>query len=300
MGSLKLSNDASSTLAGSITSSDTLLSVTTGDGAKFPSLGSGDWHPLTVVNASGGYEIMKVTARTGDVLTVSRAQEGTAGTAFASGSRVDLRMTAAAFESLIPDGTAMLGGNNLSDVSNVVSARANLGLGSAATHNVEEFASADDGALAATAMQPFSGQSASAAKVASTGAYADLSGTPDLTVYTTKSNNLSDLPNKATARSNLGLATVASSGSYNDLSSKPSIPSAGVPLDSYGSVGQFVMGKCDTQVSYGGTIAGSSVHSSSADGSAVGSTLSGTWRCLGEAANGTGSGGLITLLQRIA
>jgi len=35
------------------------------------------------------------------------------------------------------------------------------------------------------------------------------------------SNNLSDLNNAATARTNLGLATVASSGSYNDLSNTP-------------------------------------------------------------------------------
>lgn len=38
-------------------------------------------------------------------------------------------------------------------------------------------------------------------------------------------NNLSDLANVATARTNLGLSTVAATGSYNDLSSKPTLGS---------------------------------------------------------------------------
>jgi len=40
--------------------------------------------------------------------------------------------------------------------------------------------------------------------------------------YLRESNNLSDLDNASSARSNLGLASVASSGSYNDLSNVPS------------------------------------------------------------------------------
>jgi len=43
-------------------------------------------------------------------------------------------------------------------------------------------------------------------------------------------NNLSDLANVATARTNLGLAVVAASGSYSDLTNKPSIPVAGAAL----------------------------------------------------------------------
>lgn len=44
-------------------------------------------------------------------------------------------------------------------------------------------------------------------------------------------NNLSDLDNTATARTNLGLSAVAASGSYTDLSNKPTIPAAQVNAD---------------------------------------------------------------------
>lgn len=43
------------------------------------------------------------------------------------------------------------------------------------------------------------------------------------TSFLAKANNLSDLPNVATARSNLGLATVASTGAYGDLSGLPTL-----------------------------------------------------------------------------
>lgn len=93
---VKLANNASSTLAGAINSSVTSLSVASGDASKFPSLGAGEWFPLTVVDSAGNMEIMRVTARSGATLTVTRGQEGTTAKSFAAGSKCDIRLTAAA------------------------------------------------------------------------------------------------------------------------------------------------------------------------------------------------------------
>jgi len=92
---VKLANNAISTLAASITAASTSLSVQGADAGKFPALSGGDWHPATIIDIAGNMEIIKVTAREGAVLTIDRAQEGTTAKAFAAGSRIDVRLTAA-------------------------------------------------------------------------------------------------------------------------------------------------------------------------------------------------------------
>lgn len=91
-----LANNATSRLASSLTAAATTLSVTSGEGARFPSPTGDQWFPLTVITPAGALEIMRCTARSGDVLTVTRAQEGTAAQAFSAGDRVELRLTNAA------------------------------------------------------------------------------------------------------------------------------------------------------------------------------------------------------------
>lgn len=92
---LKLTNNATSRLSGAVNGTQTTISVTAGDGAKFPALAATDFFPLTVVKADGTFEIMRATARTGDTITVTRAQEGTTALTFAPNDRVELRITAA-------------------------------------------------------------------------------------------------------------------------------------------------------------------------------------------------------------
>lgn len=90
---IKLANNASGTLATAISASDTGITLTTGDGAEFPTLGAGDYFYATITSTQGTQEIVKATARSGDSLTVVRAQEGTTPAGFAAGSRFELRVT---------------------------------------------------------------------------------------------------------------------------------------------------------------------------------------------------------------
>jgi len=100
---LKIANNAVSKLAAAVASGDGSITLTAGDGAKFPVLGAGDWHPVTVIKSNGNLEVMKATARTGDVISVDRAQDGTTAIGFSSGDLVQLRWTAGAVKSLVDD-----------------------------------------------------------------------------------------------------------------------------------------------------------------------------------------------------
>jgi hypothetical protein len=74
--------------------------VESGKGSLFPIVGAGSYFYVTLVDVSGNYEIVKATARTGDILTVVRAQQGTLAIPFPANSRIELRVTA----DLINDG----------------------------------------------------------------------------------------------------------------------------------------------------------------------------------------------------
>lgn len=95
-----LANNATSRLASSLAIGATSLSVTAGEGSRFPSPSAGDWFPLTLVKATGSTEIVRCTARSGDVMTITRAQEGTAAQGFTAGDFVELRMTKAVVDEI--------------------------------------------------------------------------------------------------------------------------------------------------------------------------------------------------------
>lgn len=90
-----IKNNAVSTITTAISASDVGLAVAAGTGSLFPALGASDYFYATLVSAGGTYEVIKVTARVGDTMTIVRAQEGTTAQSFASGSRLELRVTAA-------------------------------------------------------------------------------------------------------------------------------------------------------------------------------------------------------------
>ena len=89
-------NNAKATIASGIASGATSLTLATGKGALFPALSGGDWFMLTLTQAvtETSWEIVKVTARSGDVLTIVRAQEGTTAAAWAAADKAELRLTA--------------------------------------------------------------------------------------------------------------------------------------------------------------------------------------------------------------
>ena len=88
-------NNAYSTLASGINSSVTSITVAAGTGSRFPAAGGADYFYATLINTSNQLEIVKVTARSTDTLTVVRAQDGTTARAYSSGDRIELRVTAA-------------------------------------------------------------------------------------------------------------------------------------------------------------------------------------------------------------
>lgn len=97
-------NNASGSLASSIGTTDTLLALATGHGARFPTPSGGDHFQLTLVGLDvngneASWEIVRCTARSNDSLTVVRAQEGTSAQAWPAGARVELRVTAGTLDS---------------------------------------------------------------------------------------------------------------------------------------------------------------------------------------------------------
>lgn len=88
------SNNFSATLASGISAIDTSFDVTSAAG--LPVLGAGDYFHLTIDDGSF-IEIVRVDAVVGNTLSVQRGQESTVQRVFASGSAVELRVTAGSF-----------------------------------------------------------------------------------------------------------------------------------------------------------------------------------------------------------
>jgi len=87
MAILQVKNNARSTLASGIGSTDTSLSVATGEGSKFPSVA-----PFRI---SIDNEIIEVGAVSGDTFSsLTRGAEGTTAAAHSAGAIVELRITA--------------------------------------------------------------------------------------------------------------------------------------------------------------------------------------------------------------
>jgi hypothetical protein len=94
-------NNASSLLASGIAATDTELTVQAGQGQLFPPITSGQLAPITLEDVNGNIEIVYATGLVGDTLVIEREQENTTALPFASGSRVEQRLTMGVMQSLL-------------------------------------------------------------------------------------------------------------------------------------------------------------------------------------------------------
>lgn len=102
---LLTANNAQTVLAAGISASATSLTVNSGTGALFPAVTSGvSFFKLTLVDAATGQlsEIVHVTARTGDSMTIVRAQEGTTARAWSANDIAANMLTAGTIALLAP------------------------------------------------------------------------------------------------------------------------------------------------------------------------------------------------------
>jgi hypothetical protein len=94
-------NNAESTLAGAIGGGSTSLTVATGEGALFPDISAGGGEKFEILVQDGSVsEYMTVTARTGDIFSLTR----TGANSFDAGATVKLVLTATALTVMMQKG----------------------------------------------------------------------------------------------------------------------------------------------------------------------------------------------------
>lgn len=130
-------DNASSTIAVKVELASTTIQVAPNDGAKFPNPQNGDFFLVTLFQRVGiaeqNWEIVACTQRVGDVLTVTRARNGTAAFAFNIGDFIELRLVAG---SVLPvrDG-ALTGALNEAPIATIPSA-ATIAIGAAGGNTI--------------------------------------------------------------------------------------------------------------------------------------------------------------------
>jgi hypothetical protein len=142
---IKFTNNATSTLASGIASGDVSLTVSTGQGALFPTLGGGDYFYCTLSNVANTIEIVKVTARSTDTFTIVRAQDNTTASAFVTGDKVELRLVAAVLSN-----TAILDQTNVFSAAQTVNINGTVGATTPAVATVTTLTATADSSFTST------------------------------------------------------------------------------------------------------------------------------------------------------
>ncbi|MEC3734448.1 hypothetical protein [Escherichia coli] len=137
---LLAANNAQTVLAAGINATATTLTVNTGTGNLFPSPVSGtSFFKLTLVDSATGSlsEIVHVTSRSGDTMTIERAQEGTTARIWSANDIAANMLTAGSLQLYAQKDQSLLIENNLSEIADagpdaVAQTLENLGLGAGA------------------------------------------------------------------------------------------------------------------------------------------------------------------------
>lgn len=171
-------NNASSLLASGITSSSTTVVVTAGEGALFPTIASGQYSVATLEDTGGNIEVVYITGRTSDTMTITRAEENTTALSFASGSRFELRVTAGVLATLLQK----TGADTLTNTTTLGGVLSMNGSGSI-----------QNGEIAGAALRGSPGQTNNQILIPDSGAAPTIGGSPILTT----SNIVSEMPSGA-------------------------------------------------------------------------------------------------------
>lgn len=96
----KFKNNANGTLASAVATGDTTVNLTGGHGNRFPTINASEneYFFATLIDTSGNLEVVKVTARVTDSLTVVRGQDGTSALSFSASDIIELRPTSGALD----------------------------------------------------------------------------------------------------------------------------------------------------------------------------------------------------------
>lgn len=122
-------NNAAGALSVGLAAIDTSAVLVSGHGARFPVPSGGNYFYATLVGldsngVEASWEVVKVTARSTDTLTIVRGQDNTAAAIWAASTRIEMRINAASLEgkqdALVSgtniktvNGTSLLGSGNI-------------------------------------------------------------------------------------------------------------------------------------------------------------------------------------------
>ena len=134
------SNGVDTTLAATLAIGGTSATLTDGSGLQAPT--GGDFELITLI-AAGNFEIVRVTARATNVVTITRAQEGTTAREWPSGTRVVGAITAGSMIALREPAKVQIGaGANASGTNSTA-------IGAEAVATLNHSVAVGDGSLAA-------------------------------------------------------------------------------------------------------------------------------------------------------